>query len=298
MLLNRINCLVYLGVVLILSSCAKPIARYTYTVDSEVIPSRIELKNQSEGAESYEWKIDGVHYSNEEAPDIVLYSSGRHTIELAAIKGGKKTVLNQDIIVNAPEFCAVLMRTSLGDMTIELYDETPLHRDNFIKLASSGFYDSLLFHRVINGFMIQGGDPNSKNPNAQNMGTGGPGYKVDAEFKEGLYHYKGSLAAARQGDNVNPKRQSSGSQFYIVQGKPVDGGTLDNLEARNGVTYDEDSRKRYQELGGTPFLDNQYTVFGRVVEGVDVIDNIAGVKTDQRDRPREPVKILQVIPLQ
>jgi peptidyl-prolyl cis-trans isomerase B (cyclophilin B) len=173
-------------------------------------------------------------------------------------------------------------------MLIELYNNTPLHRDNFIKLVEEGFYDELLFHRVINGFMIQGGDPRSKNAKSGDpLGSGGPGYQVDAEIKN--FHIKGALAAARTGDNVNPKKRSSGSQFYIVQGRKQTDDSLQSIESSRGIVYPEDIKNTYIKQGGTPQLDNEYTVFGQVVKGMDVIDKIAKVKTARGDRPEENV---------
>ncbi len=185
----------------------------------------------------------------------------------------------------------VIISTSYGDMKVKLYDETPQHRDNFIKLAKEGFYDGLLFHRVIQQFMIQGGDPNSKNAQpGQPLGAGGPGYTIPAEFNPNFIHKKGALSAARQGDQVNPKKASSGSQFYIVQGKPASAQELQYLSSRTGVQYTPEQAAVYAEVGGTPFLDQQYTVFGEVVEGLDVIDKIAAVRTAPGDRPIEDVK--------
>ncbi len=188
----------------------------------------------------------------------------------------------------------VLLETSMGNMTIELFDKTPQHRDNFIKLADEAFFNDLLFHRVINGFMIQGGDPNSKNaaPNVP-LGSGGPGYTVPAEFDEELIHVKGVLSAARQGDQVNPMKASSGSQFYVVQGKTETDQSLNSIEMRKGFKYTQQQRDVYKTLGGTPFLDGDYTVFGRVIEGLDVIDKIASVQTNRAigDRPVEDVKM-------
>ena len=158
--------------------------------------------------------------------------------------------------------------TDMGTIKVKLYSKTPLHRDNFVKLASEGFYDGVLFHRVINGFMIQTGDPLSKDPSkAELYGTGGPGYTIPAEIVPGLVHKKGALAAARRGDAANPKRESSGSQFYIVQ--------------------DENTCAQ---------LDGQYTVFGETVEGFDVIDRIAAVQTGAKDRPVKDVKIISIRP--
>lgn len=168
-----------------------------------------------------------------------------------------------------PEEPIFEMVTSMGTIRIKLYKETPLHRDNFVKLASENFYDGTLFHRVIRGFMIQGGDPLSKDTSAVNAwGTGGPGYTIPAEILPQFKHKKGALAAARRGDAANPKRESSGSQFYIVQ----DAGTCAQL-------------------------DGDYTVFGETVSGLDIIDKIAGVQTNQRDVPVTPVKIISVKPV-
>lgn len=185
----------------------------------------------------------------------------------------------------------VLISTPFGDMKIKLYDETPQHRDNFIKLAKEGYFDGLLFHRVINGFMIQGGDPNSRNAQpGQPLGSGGPGYTVPAEFNTALIHKKGALSAARLGDQINPQKASSGSQFYIVQGKPASDNELQMTEMRNRIQYTEEQKALYRSVGGTPFLDQNYTVFGEVVEGLDVIDKIAAVRTAPGDRPLEDVK--------
>lgn len=182
--------------------------------------------------------------------------------------------------------------TDFGTMKVRLYDETPLHRDNFIKLVEEGFYNDLLFHRVIKNFMVQGGDPNSKGaqPSTQ-LGSGGPGYTIPAEIKPGLFHKKGVLSAARLGDQVNPERASSGSQFYLVQGTKVPAATLQQFAARSGYSYTPEQIATYETVGGTPHLDGQYTVFGEVVEGLDVIDKIAAVQTMPGDRPVEDVKM-------
>lgn len=192
----------------------------------------------------------------------------------------------------------VLISTSFGDMKLVLYNETPKHRDNFIKLVKEGYYDSLLFHRVINGFMIQGGDPDSRNAKPKVMlGNGGPDYTIPAEFNPKLYHKKGVLAAARQPDSFNPNKESNGSQFYIVQGRKFDQKAIDAYEKSKSIkrneefTYTEEQEKVYMELGGYPPLDMEYTVFGEVIEGLDVIDKIAAVETDRRDRPKEDVKM-------
>ena len=193
----------------------------------------------------------------------------------------------------------VQIQTTMGDIIIRLSDSTPLHRDNFLKLVKVGYYDSLLFHRVIQNFMIQGGDPMSKRAAAGvPLGNGGPGYTVPAEFRTTLFHRKGVIAAARTGDNVNPQKASSGSQFYIVQGKVFTDAGLDSVETfrMNGRKIPLAQREVYKTIGGTPHLDQGYTVYGEVVKGLDVIDKIAAVQTSKaqdRDRPLQDVRIIK-----
>jgi cyclophilin family peptidyl-prolyl cis-trans isomerase len=196
----------------------------------------------------------------------------------------------------------VAIITTKGIIVLRLSDSTPKHRDNFLKLAKSGYYDSLLFHRVIRNFMIQSGDPDSRGghpgkPLSQG-GSGGPGYTIPAEFRPALFHKRGALGAARTGDNVNPTRASSGSQFYIVQGKRFTDAGLDSVEQfrLHGRKIPEDERSAYRQLGGAPHLDQQYTVFGEVVKGMDVVDSIAAVKTSGAplDRPVAEVRILKM----
>ncbi len=192
----------------------------------------------------------------------------------------------------------VRIETSLGTMVVELYDETPEHRDNFLKLVGEGFYDELLWHRVIKGFMAQGGDPQSKgSPSDVRLGSGGPGYTVPAEIDPQFIHVKGALAAARQGDQVNPARRSSGSQFYIVQGRDVSSqmlqGVVRNIAEASGepFSYTPDQIAAYETLGGTPHLDMQYTVFGRVIEGLDVLDAICSAQVARSNRPLEDISM-------
>lgn len=183
------------------------------------------------------------------------------------------------------------IETEYGTIIIKLYNETPQHRDNFIKLVKDGFYTDLLFHRVINNFMIQGGDPESKNaPAGKMLGSGGPGYTVPAEFDSSFIHKKGALSAARMGDQVNPTKASSGSQFYIVQGQKYDSAQLQMMSMRTGMKYTPEQRELYATIGGTPHLDMNYTVFGEVVEGLEVIDKIAAVQVGMGDRPVKDVK--------
>jgi peptidyl-prolyl cis-trans isomerase B (cyclophilin B) len=190
----------------------------------------------------------------------------------------------------------VLLQTNYGDITIRLSDSTPLHRDNFLKLVKVRYFDSVLFHRVIKNFMIQGGDPDSKHAAAgQALGNGGPSYRVPAEFRATLFHKKGVIAAAR--DN-NPEKASSGSQFYIVQGRVFSNAGLDSIETYRlgGKKIPAEQRQAYTTIGGTPHLDQNYTVFGEVVKGLDVVDKIASVETSKgmdRDRPIEDVRIIK-----
>ncbi|MBF1633762.1 MAG: peptidylprolyl isomerase [Prevotella sp.] len=236
------------------------------------------------------------------------------------------------------------IKTTEGDIIIRLYDETPKHRDNFLKLAKEGYFNGTLFHRVIKDFMIQGGDPDSKNaPKGKMLGTGGPDYTIPAEFVYPQYfHKRGALSAARTGDEVNPNKESSGSQFYIVWGKTFKPAELKQMEHQMAMqqeqqvfnqltrehheeimnlrrnrdrvglqelqdklieqtkttckqqdkpTFTEEQIEVYTNVGGTPFLDNQYTVFGEVEEGLDIVERIQNCDTDRNDRPTEDVKI-------
>lgn len=183
----------------------------------------------------------------------------------------------------------VKIESSKGTMIIKLYDETPAHRDNMIKLIKEGFYTDLLFHRVIPNFMIQGGDPESRGAEQGiRLGNGGPGYTVPAEFNPALFHKKGAISAARMGDATNPERASSGSQFYLVQGRVYTPEQLESYKSR-GAVFTPESEEAYTTIGGTPHLDGAYTVFGEVVEGLEIIDSIASQARDAYDRPLEDV---------
>lgn len=205
-----------------------------------------------------------------------------------AVKPAAKT------IVPVKKERLVEITTNYGTMIAKLYNETPLHRDNFIKLVQQGFYDSLLFHRVIKEFMIQGGDPTSKNATDEAMlGAGSaPGERIPAEFRSNFFHKKGALAAARDG---NPAKASSNCQFYIVQGKTMDTAQLNNIytqavkPSNPSFSYKAAQKEIYARMGGTAFLDQNYTVFGEVISGLDVIDKIASLPTKPGDRPAKNV---------
>lgn len=201
------------------------------------------------------------------------------------------TLFNLNTFAAKPKDTYVKVSTSYGQVFIKLFNETPKHRDNFIKLAKEGTLNGTLFHRVIKGFMIQGGDPNSKNATAgQSLGDGDLGYKVDAEFIPNLFHRKGVLAAAR--DN-NPEKASSASQFYIVQGKKYTDAELDAVEKGRlaGRKIPAEQREIYKTVGGTPFLDQTYTVYGEVVKGLEMVDKIADLPVGANNRPVEDVKM-------
>lgn len=258
--------------------------------------------------------------------------------------GQQKVTETKKTNVIIPEMTKVELKTSHGDIVVGLYKETPKHHDNFVKLVKEGYYNGVLFHRVINDFMIQTGDGNSKTAKpGQMLGTGDPGYTVEAEFVyPKFFHKRGALAAARTADQVNPERRSSGSQFYIVTGKVYNEQQIMQMEhqmnqmnlqsifqtkaaanqkeimrlrmardtagtealrqrliaeteaeaAKNPVKLTEEQRAAYTTVGGTPHLDNQYTVFGEVLEGMDVVAKIEGVATDRNDRPTEDIKII------
>lgn len=189
--------------------------------------------------------------------------------------------------------------TSKGSIVVRLSDSTPLHRDNFLKLVKQHYYDSMLFHRVIQNFMIQAGDPNSKQAKAGvALGNGGPGYTVPAEIIPGFFHRKGVLAAARMGDDVNPSRASSGSQFYIVKGRIHTDASLDSVETYRlkGRKIPAAHREVYKQIGGSPHLDQSYTIFGEVIAGQNIVDSISATPTSKgsdRDRPLSDIKIIK-----
>ena len=258
-------------------------------------------------------------------------------------KAQQTTEIKQTTVI-LPEMTKVELKTSLGDIVLGLYKETPKHHDNFVKLVKEGYYDGVLFHRVIDKFMIQTGDGNSKTAKpGQMLGTGDPGYTVKAEFVyPKFFHKRGALAAARTADQVNPERRSSGSQFYIVTGKKYNEQELVQMEkqmqmmnmqsifqakaaahqkelmkmrmardtaavealrqqliaeteaeaAKNPAKLTPEQREAYMTVGGTPHLDNQYTVFGDILEGMDVVAKIESADTDRNDRPKEDIKII------
>ncbi len=289
--MNKLNYFYFLIIIfsLFIISCGKPISQFQYTIENNEAPSKVDFENECKNAEEYHWDFGDGNTSTDASPEHEYTSSGNYTVKLTAKNGNKTKTIEKQVFITAPENCLILIETSMGNMVAELYDATPLHRDNFIKLVEEGFYDELLFHRVIKGFMIQGGDPESKNAAAdKRLGTGGPGYQIPAEFVDSLVHIKGAICAARTN---NPEKKSSGSQFYIVQGKKVDSNTLNSICSRKGFRYSSSDIEKYETLGGTPHLDREYTVFGKIIEGLEIIDKIAETKTGPGDRPLENVKM-------
>lgn len=218
--------------------------------------------------------------NNEVKQEISETTTKDETVEKKTAKPEKEIAEEETRINEKPaqvKETLVLISTSMGDITAKLYNETPQHRDNFIKLIKEGWYNDSPFHRVINQFMIQGGHNKD--------GSMDPGYTVPAEFNQALYHKKGALSAARLADQVNPNKESSGCQFYIVQGKKATAQEIEMMQKRLKITYSDEQKDTYMNMGGTPFLDMQYTVFGEVIKGLDIIDKIAIVKTGEGDVP-------------
>ena len=290
--MKRKSLLIITSCAVLMLSCMTPVARFSMSAEHAEAPATITFTNQSENADSYLWDFGDGMQSMETNAEHTYPVSGQYVVSLTAKKANKSDKMSKPISVDPPQTCRIEISTEFGVMVAELYDATPKHRDNFIKLAEEGFYNDLLFHRVIDGFMIQGGDPVSKGAVAGvPLGSGGPGYQVPAEFVDSLVHIRGAIAAARTGDGVNPERKSSGSQFYIVDGNPVEDGMLNNIESRKGFKYSPEQRQAYKMHGGTPQLDRDYTVFGRIVSGFEVLDAIAKAPKDPRDRPLKDIKM-------
>lgn len=316
----------FCGLLLLAAGCKNQSSEATSEPES-AMPDTTQVKTEEVPAE--------VEAVAEEKVEEVVKEEKTNTKDMSNEVNNKVT---GDIIVN--------ISTTKGDIKVRLYGDTPRHRDNFVKLAKEGFYNGVLFHRVINEFMVQTGDPESKNaPKGKMLGSGDPGYTLEAEFVYPKYfHKRGALAAARQGDQVNPQRRSSGSQFYIVTGKVYGSQEMSQLDgqlqmaqqqaifqrlagenmdkirtlqsagdregllelqneliaiteaeaAQNPAKLTEAQRTAYSTVGGTPHLDGQYTVFGEVITGMEVVDAIQKVATDRNDRPNEDIKITKV----
>ncbi len=276
----------FIVLIMLWSACGVPRASFTHLQNSYTAPATVQFKNTSTGAERYEWDFGDGTLSDTLSPVHQYTHSGNYLVTLKARKGKQSIDYQEYIAVRSPDDCTVKLGTEFGDMTIMLFHDTPEHRDNFLKLISQQFYDDLLFHRVVPGFVIQGGDPKSRNASlSKRIGSGGPGYTVPAEFSHNRIHVRGALAAAR---DDNPQKASSGSQFYIVDGRECTAEGLDKVEKERGFRYTSEQRTLYLREGGAPQLDQEYTVFGMVVEGLDVIDKITALET-KNDRPQQNV---------
>jgi len=271
---------------------------FSFELPKDSSPVEVSFNNQTTGATSYYWDFGDGTTSTEMNPKHAFNFWGTYNITLNAYnEAGEVVSSTKPITLRKPERRIVKIETDFGVMKAELFNFTPQHRDNFIKLADEGYYDGLLFHRIMQGFMVQGGDPDSKNaPPEKMLGQGDPGYTVPAEIVPGAYHFKGALAAARQPDQVNPERASSGSQFYIVHGTPTPQqqlqGYVDQKNQRGiRVTYSQPQVDYYKTQGGSPVLDMEYTVFGQVIEGLHIVDKLATVPTGMANRPLQDLKM-------
>lgn len=252
-------------------------------------PVSIAFEAPAKGFDRFEWDFGDGASSDQRNPTHRYAQSGNYAIRLTAYRKQRKKVFSQRLQIFPPENCLVEIETTLGIMVAELNPGTPLHRDNFLKLADEGYYDDLLFHRVINGFVIQGGDPNSRHAaSGEILGYGGASRMIPAEIRDSLVHLRGALAAAR---TANPEKKSNGSQFYIVQGRPVSDTDLTQIENYRNFRYRPELRAAYLEHGGAPQLDQEYTVFGRIVEGLEVLDKITEIPTDAHDRPTRDIRM-------
>lgn len=264
----------------LLTACKqKPTSSFEFEIPTGEAPAEIAFKNTSENADSYFWDFGDGSSATDENPTHKYNFSGTYNVTLISYKDGEEARSTKSFTLREAAKRIVEIETEFGIIKAELFNFTPQHRDNFIKLAEQGYYDGTLFHRVMQGFMIQGGDPDSKNaPMDKQLGMGGPGYTIPAEIIPGAYHYKGALAA---GHNGNPEKASSGSQFYIVQGTPLQAQQLEQYarqKAALGVNYSPAQTEYYVNVGGTPVLDMEYTVFGQVIDGLHLIDKIAAVQ--------------------
>jgi peptidyl-prolyl cis-trans isomerase B (cyclophilin B) len=285
----------FFALIFLIYSCQAPKAVFSFVQQDNSAPASVDFDNQSLKALTYFWDFGDGNYTETINPTHKYILSGKYTVTLHAINKDKINTTQKEIIVHPPHDCMVEIQTTEGNMTAILYNDTPLHRDNFIKLAEEGYYDGMLFHRVIKGFMAQTGDPESKNaPSGKDLGSGGPLHNIKAEIIDTLVHVKGALAAARLSDQVNPKKESSGSQFYIVHGKTATAELLENYELQKNIKYTPRDKEILLSQGGAPQLDMEYTVFGKVIRGLEIIDAITDHATDKRDRPLQDVKILSI----
>lgn len=250
-----------------------------------IAPTMLSVRMDKVPKSHYEWWLNDQMIAEDSSPDFFIQSSGRYNLKLIVGEGTRRDSLEKEFFIYAPSKCRFIMQTSAGNMVLELYEETPQHLQNFIDLITKGYYNEVIFHRVIQGFMIQAGEP---------AGLRLKKALIKAEIDSRFSHVKGALAAARTADQVNPEKKSSATQFYIVHGRSVSEEDLLNYASEKLIDYTEEQLDAYMKYGGAPQLDMQYTVFGRLIQGFDVLDKIAASPTDSTDRPLEDVKILDI----
>ncbi len=270
--------------------CKGPTALFLIEEDTLVAPANIIGANKSRNDENFIWKLDGVELSQSEDLLHTILESGAYELELCAYKNNNFDCTAQKVNVAAPQNCIVYINTTVGVMTFELFEETPGHLINFVDLVEQEYYNGLAFHRVINDFVIQIGD------NATRLADEDFEVKkqIPKEINTDRIHIKGALAAARMPDNVNPEKASSGTQFFIVDGRELNLEDIENYEAAKATDYSEGQIEAYLKHGGAPQLDEEYSVFGILMSGVEVLEAISSVLTDENQKPIENIRILDM----
>jgi cyclophilin family peptidyl-prolyl cis-trans isomerase len=288
--------ILFITTILVLSlvSCSKPIAECVYKMEEIRVPTKVKFSNKSQNAERYEWNFGDGSTSNEVSPKHTYWKSGKHEIELKAIKGNKSSIYKTEIEIESPVICLVEIATNVGNMLITLSDETPNHRENFLEMIDQKVYDGLIFHRVINGFVIQGGDISlAKNKQSVDVNRLSK-MTIPSEINEKMVHIKGALAAARMPDDINPEKKSSKTQFYIVHGSSLNENMIKDFYKNKSDLLTDKIKNDYLKYGGSPQLDGEYSIFGQLIEGESVLNKIANVITNDRDQPLEDVKIISI----
>lgn len=270
--------------------CAQPIASFVQKTEQRlVVPAKVYFENTSENVTDYSWEVDGEILSSDKHLEHTFYDSGKHKIVLIAKEGSKVQRKETKLYVEAPTNCLALFKTSMGNLVVELSEETPRHLKNFSELVESGFYNGIFFHRIIDDFMVQGGGNENR--------KSGKRYKdpvtIPNEITTQLLHYKGALAAARMPDDINPEKASSGSQFYLVDGRKLNADRMKKIQEDKLFDYSKEQVEKYIAVGGAPQLDGEYTVFGQLISGFEVLDEMARVDTDKYDKPLEEIIILE-----
>lgn len=254
-----------------------------------VVPAKVYFENNSENISSYSWEVDGQVVTSDKHLEHTFYDSGKHKVVLIAKEGNKVQRKESTVYVEAPSNCMALLKTSMGILVVELSEETPGHLQNFSELVESGFYNGIFFHRIIDDFMVQGGGNENRNSGKRFTDP----VTIPQEISTDLPHYKGALAAARMPDDMNPEKASSGSQFYLVDGRKLTADRMKKIQEEKLFDYTEEQIEKYIAVGGAPQLDGEYTVFGQLISGFDVLDAMAKTDTDKYDKPLEDIVILE-----